>query len=449
MTIKSTTATSVSLAWASSWDNVAITGYAVFENGVRIGSTSSTGFAVYGLACATTYTFAVAAFDAAGNESVPFRVSASTAACGSPAPSGDVFVAPGGSDANPCTAAAPCLTLGRAYRAALPGQTVQIASGSYPPQIIAFDASKLTDAAITFRPAPGATVSISTLDFGQAQERILGPAHVAVVGLRVGLLRAWAGADDVLWENIDGGTFGIFDATNVTVRGGDFGPCEAPRQGACKNFIAGTAANILVDGAYIHDITSSDPVNNHPDGIFLRGSRNVVIRKSRFRGNDVDNIRLQDQACCLNQNITIENNWFAPSLQGNGATRADSIDVDTPTPGLLIRNNSFAEGTGVQIRGSQTSVRLVGNLLTNIGCVSGVAYAYNVFLPFSSGIGQTPCGATDKKVAGFGYVSGPGFDYHITAGSPALGAGDAGNCPGDDIDNQARAGRCDAGSDQR
>ena len=322
-----------------------------------------------------------------------------------------------------------------------------VGGGSYSGQVVASDSTKGAER-VSFQPAPGASVYVSTLDFGQAQLGLAGPSHVSVSGMSVGLIRAWAGANDLLWQNIDARYFGIFDATNVTVAGGDYGPCQAPRDGDCEAFIAGKAANIVIDAATIHDITTTDPVNFHTDGLFLRGASNVTIRNSRFRGNHTDNIRLQDQSCCLNQNVTIENNWFGLSLQGDGSPRADAIDVDTVTPGLVIRNNSFAEGGGVQIRNAQ-SMRLVGNLMTNLPCVGSVVYSHNVFIPFSATWATEPCGPTDKRVSSFGYVNLGGFDYHITSTSPAIGAGDSNDCPATDIDGDSRASGCDAGSDER
>jgi hypothetical protein len=363
-----------------------------------------------------------------------------------------IYVAADGDDANNGTRNAPVLSFDRAYRLAKPGQTVEVAAGDYGPQTLGLDPSKRSSRRVVFRPSRDAVVTVRLIDFGQAQLSIRGPQHMALKGMSVGLVRAWAGADDLIWQNIDARNFEIFDATNVTIRGGDYGPCQAPRDGRCVSWIAGRAANILVDGAYIHDITSSNLVSYHVDALFLRGSNNVTIRNSRFRGNMITNIRVQDQSCCMNQNLTIENNWFAPSLQGDGVSiRGDAIDIDRPTPGLLIRNNSFAETTGPQLLGNQTGARIIGNLLRNSGCVPGAVYSHNVFIPWATTTGQTPCGPTDKKVSSFGYVNGPGFDYHITRRSPAVNSGDSRNCPTRDIDGHRRpAGiKCDAGSQER
>ena len=65
-----TTQTTTSLSWSGATDNVAVTGYDVYKDGVLLGSTASTTFAVSGLVASTTYSFTVRAKDAAGNVSV-------------------------------------------------------------------------------------------------------------------------------------------------------------------------------------------------------------------------------------------------------------------------------------------------------------------------------------------------------------------------------------------
>jgi hypothetical protein len=65
-----TTQTATSLSWSGATDNVAVTGYDVYKDGVLLGSTASTTYAVSGLSASTTYAFTVKAKDAAGNVSV-------------------------------------------------------------------------------------------------------------------------------------------------------------------------------------------------------------------------------------------------------------------------------------------------------------------------------------------------------------------------------------------
>src|SRR5205814_547072 len=55
------------LSWTASTDNVGVTGYIVRRNGVQVATPTATGFADTGLSAATTYSYTVAARDAAGN----------------------------------------------------------------------------------------------------------------------------------------------------------------------------------------------------------------------------------------------------------------------------------------------------------------------------------------------------------------------------------------------
>ena len=69
LSASNTTQTTTDLSWNASTDNVGVTGYTVYQDGVSIGTTGSTSYSVSGLTASTTYTFTVTASDAAGNES--------------------------------------------------------------------------------------------------------------------------------------------------------------------------------------------------------------------------------------------------------------------------------------------------------------------------------------------------------------------------------------------
>lgn len=63
------TATSATLSWTASTDNVGVTGYNVSRNGVPLSTVTSTSFADAGLSPGTTYAYSVVAIDGAGNTS--------------------------------------------------------------------------------------------------------------------------------------------------------------------------------------------------------------------------------------------------------------------------------------------------------------------------------------------------------------------------------------------
>jgi hypothetical protein len=85
--VTSITANAVSLKWTASTDNVGVTGYTIFRNGIAVGSTggaAATSFTDVTAAPSTSYQFKVSAFDGSGNNSVQ---SAAVAAA-TPAPNG-------------------------------------------------------------------------------------------------------------------------------------------------------------------------------------------------------------------------------------------------------------------------------------------------------------------------------------------------------------------------
>ena len=81
LTRTSSSQSSITLAWSASTDDVGVAGYGVYRNGTLIGSTVLLTSTVPGLTCATTYSLAVDAFDAAGNRSAKTSVSSATNAC--------------------------------------------------------------------------------------------------------------------------------------------------------------------------------------------------------------------------------------------------------------------------------------------------------------------------------------------------------------------------------
>jgi chitodextrinase len=75
------TQSSITLSWSPSTDNVGVTGYGRYRNGTLLSSGSGTSFTFSGLACGTSYTFGVDAYDAAGNRSARSSVTSSTSPC--------------------------------------------------------------------------------------------------------------------------------------------------------------------------------------------------------------------------------------------------------------------------------------------------------------------------------------------------------------------------------
>src|SRR5205809_1031758 len=78
LTVAATGSTGANVSWSGSTDNVGVTGYIVRRNGVQIATPATTSYADTGLSAATTYSYAVAAYDAAGNVSAQSSAVSST-----------------------------------------------------------------------------------------------------------------------------------------------------------------------------------------------------------------------------------------------------------------------------------------------------------------------------------------------------------------------------------
>jgi chitodextrinase len=91
--VTGTAQTSINVAWNASSDNVAVTGYDLYRDGVSAGYFTSTSASLAGLTCGQSYTLGVEARDAAGNRSPRASLTASTSACSTPPPSGTCTVA--------------------------------------------------------------------------------------------------------------------------------------------------------------------------------------------------------------------------------------------------------------------------------------------------------------------------------------------------------------------
>ncbi len=85
VTSTSKTDSSVSLSWTASSDAVGVTGYEIWRDGAKVGTTTSTSYTNTGLTAGTAYSFTVKAFDSAGNisaASTALSVTTNTASTG-------------------------------------------------------------------------------------------------------------------------------------------------------------------------------------------------------------------------------------------------------------------------------------------------------------------------------------------------------------------------------
>lgn len=88
VSVTGTTAGSVSLSWAPATDDTGVSGYDVYRDGVKAGTTASTSFTDTGLAASSAHSYTVRARDAAGNVSAASAAVTATTSAGGGGPAG-------------------------------------------------------------------------------------------------------------------------------------------------------------------------------------------------------------------------------------------------------------------------------------------------------------------------------------------------------------------------
>jgi hypothetical protein len=430
--VASATATSVAITWSASTDNTAVAGYGLYRGSSSVGSTPGTNYTFSGLACGTSYTLSVDAYDAAGNRSAKGSVNGTTATC-LPSGSANLYVATGGSDSNPCTQTAPCASFDRAYEAGSPGNVVEVASGSYGDQSINAT-PKASGPDVVFRPASGATVTVNSID-------VTSGSHIEfrdMTTTRETYNRP--GAQWITYRRIKMRQFFIRGADHISYIDSEAGP-NTNDDG--MNWITAAyqtndgSSDVLLDGFKIHDFIKYN-AGAHVDCIGIDDVNGLTIRNTRIWhcehftlifGKDLWSSR-------ASRNVVLENNFFDCCVSGYYAIGLG--DVEGP---MMIRFNSLTDGMG-WLGGSVNGVTVDSNVIStnNSANCANATWLYNVV-----GSGSA-CGGI---LAPTGFLGEP-TDLHLSGGAAALGTGNPSSFPSTDIDGQARpmGGRPDAGADE-
>jgi hypothetical protein len=454
--VTGSTSSSVSLAWNAATDDVGVTGYSVSTGSAAAGTTSSTSYSVTGLACGSSYTFGVSAFDAAGNRSAAVSTTGSTAACAPPPPPGsaNLYVSASGSDASTCTQAAPCRSLNRAYQLAQPGAVVEVAGGTYGAQAISPKASAAAPA-VMFRSAAGSTPFFADIDVRASFVHLAGPFRSEGLSTSNSSQRVLnstvenitidsrgrsttpgyiSNVDGVTWRNIE--IFNGREANAMIMVDGGY-----PARGSVKN--------IVLDGLKLHDSTIAPGSLTHSQCIFFGGGQGVTLINSKFWNCTTFDVFVTTAGGDLPSNFVMENNMFGvPYLHGTECCHAFSVRFrDTaPLNGLIFRNNSAQQEVSWPADPvGPGGARVVGNAIQGgFLCKSGIVFRHNVTTR------RGPCGTNSKLVSSIGFANAAGFDWHLAAGSPAIDAGDPNDFPAKDFDGQSRprGAAPDAGADE-
>jgi hypothetical protein len=374
-------------------------------------------------------------------------------------PQQPLIVAPGGSDANACTLKEPCASLDRAYRAADPGQVVEVEGGTYSPQTLLRDERKTGTGRVVLRPRDNARVQLQGLGLGRLDDPASGPRNVTLKGMTIagpaGRQRgvaAFAGTRGVILEDIDAANFYLNGVEDFTIRGGDWGPCTAGTEevaaGCANSKIDGSPLNhnITIEDAVFHDYRIVPGSGAHFECLIVFGGTDITIRRNRFVNCEFYDIFVQHSSTYEMDGLRIENNWFDTPWNGrtqqNRASAVAFSPRGRPFNDVLVRFNSFLD-SGLHLDEDGEAIpysgfRVVGNIgqSTWAACPPSVRFRANLWI-------GTACHPTDRTATAFPYVrpeKGPAGDYHLSGGAAVDLVKDAGPdaATSEDIDRHTR-----------
>ena len=389
-------------------------------------------------------TYSIGVTDANGqtaSASLSLTIAAATSSSGA-----NYYVSPSGSDSNPCTQASPCATPDHAFNLASPGETVQVAPGTY---------DYGSGGAASFSKSGTAghyiTVTCATRGACKIQNSVTGNATVVYISAN--------------YMTFDG-----FEVTNTSSAGNNLA-------------LYVTSSYVNITHNTIHHI-ETDCGSNGGGGIQIAGSGSQL-----GAGHDIT----MDSNLIYDINYTPGSGWRCSA----STVQSDGILSETAGANIVVTNNIIHHtggGWGILI-GSNGAV--VGNNLvfstSNGGILDGLNTGYIVNnMVFNTGVVSGQCGImlnTGNNVTvannntygnsgaeycvewgspipdpGSGDISvnpalGTTFanwqadgsgDYHEKAGSPTIGSGNSnlGPPPATDFDGKARSAPYDMGAYQ-
>jgi len=487
--VTGSTVDTISIGWSASIDDTAVTGYGMYRDALSVGTSAGTAFTYTGLACGTSYTLSVDAFDAAGNRSAKSTVSGSTSTCPPPPPpsngTANVWVdGNGGSCTRQSTAGAyvdaqACGTFNAAYQAAGAGDVILVRGGTYPSQTISDRTSlALGSATITMHPAPGESVTMNSLeiyahdfvlDGGDAvgvneTDRIVLRGEVPPDEEALGM-RDNQGSQDGQHRNLiveDVHTRNVKTSSDYsTLRYSEIGPSDMGTGNLCSDLVQTAdepTKGWVVEYNTVHDNKSTGCGDAHIDAFDLYVT-NGVIRGNRVWWCGTQCLFTGDPSSMLVENNMIEETKACGSgcagpqelaLMGTFTVRYNTIEGDDgygkddpsdPRPGTgTVYGNVFLGP--VQYTCRDTGSSIIKATRSN-----------NIYPPGSDACGTSPKNCVPRLATGSLYTDvDRQADYHIAANDTcALNAGKPGDYAPLDVDRETRplGGTPDAGADER
>jgi hypothetical protein len=323
--------------------------------------------------------------------------------------------------------------MNRAYRVAQPGQVVELAAGNYPAQVLTREPSRTSDADVTFRPAPGATVKLADLTFGQGTNG-LGAEHVQIRDMDVSELMTRR-TDDLTFRNLKMRSFWIEGGNGIRLIGGSVGGITGSNPVISTWFNGGedeTPEQVLLDGVEFHDVRMG-AASDHIECLHINDVSGFAVKNSRFHNCDTFDLNVMYGHNHVLQNILIENNIFEPTGDSFGGNTYYGLSFRAGE-NVTIRNNTSTQAWAGPGSGDSpvTNWTVANNIFPSGRCDGRISYFSNLW------IGSGRCSNSDRTTRNPLLRNAGAGDFRLSPGSPAIDVGDLAHSAGVDIEGQAR-----------
>jgi chitodextrinase len=451
------TQTSISIGWGPSIDNVGVVGYTIYNGGTAVGSTASTAYNVTGLACGTSYTLAVDAYDSLGNRSPKTSIAASTSACAPPPPpppsgsGANLWVdTNGGSCVRQSSPAAyvdaQACSWNQAYQAAQTGDLILVRGGSYGD--VTIGPNKGSVGSVTFQTASGESVSVSDLENGSVTGGS-GGNNISFVGPVTARTFRSDGTSNVTVDNwrVDCGgcsgvqIFHLENSTNITVKNSDI----SDNRNTSLIWIDGN--NLTFDHNEIHDAGLDAGSGAHTECMYAWTVTNLTLKRNHFYHCSVMDVFITGSDVANGgfvENNVFEKPWEYTGLISSSALAFHFRNGGSPSPDPSnwdFRYNTFVGPLSITTSENPVGsggMRVIGNVfLADAPCGQGnTTYSYNAFVSGACG-SNTATNSLATFLAGFVSTGDPGT-YSLKSTSVLKDKGSIGNYPAQDFTGAGR-----------
>jgi hypothetical protein len=321
-----------------------------------------------------------------------------------------------------------CATFTAAYQAAEAGDTVKVKAGSYPVQNIV-GKNITTGNRVVFRPADDETVYVGSINVYRSKIELrdfrLNNNDVLIREIDIGE-PPHPPVNDVKVDGLSGRNFNIFNATNVTIRRGEYGPASAcgGAYGGGNNSIRNVAgevnpSNIVIEDLVLHDVQSFDLEACHTECLAIFAGENVLLQRVKFYNCSIYNVFVQDNSGPVSD-LSFINNQFAAPTSPTGVINGTGIGFSTVPPNTKLLNNSSQRQFSIHENDQPASDpaydtwEMHGNIAPIVFDTCAYAaqmavYTYNTAIPQPAGDlnDAGPCpGAGNQKVATIPFKGG-------------------------------------------